>query len=121
MNWPKVFQDIAYLALVVLLFYLAKRVHTRSKVMKDSLWIVEEGQFEVAPQRLLDQAIEHAKAQGLEMEYLHELAEVRRRYGYEALKIGHLYWATGRISGEIEDPVPPSFERAKTTEVSNSK
>lgn len=73
---------------------------------------VVELQFDVAPQRLVDEFFELAKASGREREFLSEVVKIRTAYGHQGLKFGHLMWIDMKLEGRVaNDAVAPPFDK----------
>lgn len=89
---------------------LAVRIRRQSRALSVAIWMAKGGRFERAPQAFLDKMIADAERAGKKDLVLGELANVRRLYGHDGVRMGHVFWVMERMEGKIADgKQPPSF------------
>jgi len=77
-------------------------------------WMVNGGQFELAPKADVDGVIELAETLGKTKETLAALTEIRQTYGHQGVRVGHVMWLVMLMHGDIPAGSPiPSFELPK--------
>jgi len=100
---------LASIAWLAIFLFSKKKMH-EAKVLE---YIVEKGQFQVLREGVIDEAVKDAKKRGLEPEFTELLRMVRRKYGYNGVRLGHLYWMWDQIERPDDDVGSleiPSFE-----------
>jgi len=111
-NENKAIAFIFSVVCIMIAFY-ARRQYQGIKAAE---YMVKEGQFLPLEQVVIDEATSHAEKEGNVSEFLSLLSEVRRRYGHNGVRGGHLYWIWGRlenIPSDIQGMDIPSFEKPK--------
>jgi hypothetical protein len=104
-------------ATIWLLFFMWIAVKFRKKYQGLKLaesFIKENEQFKPLDQKALNEAIGLSKKHGKEKEFLELLANIRKKYGYDGVKVGHLFWIWFVLEGNIKDPKNiPNFANPK--------
>jgi hypothetical protein len=104
------FGQLLLLGLALAVIALTLRMRRQSRALGLAIWMAKGGQFERAPQALLERMITDAERVGKKDLVLGELANVRRLYGHDGVRMGHVFWVMERMEGKIADnKQPPSF------------
>lgn len=77
-------------------------------------WWANDGRYLSAPKRVVDLAIDEAKDNGTEKQFLKLLKIIQNKLDHGCLRMGHLFWIVQVIKDnqEIHDEMDvPSFER----------
>lgn len=77
-------------------------------------WLVDERQFRSLPAAFYGEALDDAKKQGVEKVFRAYMTGLRRRFGHDGLKIGHIIWVSmrlekGGITADVSEA--PSFKK----------
>lgn len=100
----------AVIPLIIMYYFYRK-----ASAIKFAEWIAEEGQYELLPEEHLDVALKDAEQSGTIDSFLQFLTIVRKNYGHEGVKVGHLYWIWEQIEqGTRVDSIDnvPKFEKS---------
>lgn len=71
--------------------------YRKASAIKFAEWIAEEGQYELLPEEHLDVALKDAEQSGTIDSFHQLLSLVRKNYGHNEVKVGHLYWIWEQI------------------------
>lgn len=87
--------------------------HLKSKLdgFKFAQWLVDRGQFELAPKEHVEGAIDMAEQLGKKDLAIRTFAAIRQKYGHSGLRVGHVMWVVMLVNGDIKPTLEiPSFE-----------
>jgi len=107
---------VAGLFLFPIAIIFLQRAHQMRKAMKVAEWVVGDGQFMPLDESIIDEAIQKARQDGNEKEFLTLLRRVRTARGHRNVKVGHLYWIWSQLESGISDFESldiPSFTKPK--------
>jgi hypothetical protein len=79
-------------------------------------WFDSDGQHRFSTQRTFDVALNNARERGVEKQYMSLIVEIRRQYGHQGVRLGHLLWADSMINDDgsiCEYSEIPRFHGAK--------
>lgn len=97
-GWPALCGGLA--------FYFRRRM----RALAFAEWLVREGQYQKVDAPTLDALIMEADRLGKKSLLLSELAALRRKYGHDGIRRGHVMWLVQWLHGDIENgATPPSF------------
>lgn len=78
-------------------------------------------QHEPASRTLVDGLVDHYRGSPHYEAVLLELQAIRRRYGHDGLRNGHIVWIMKKVDGDISaDEEAPSFARSGAPDVSTT-
>lgn len=93
--------SIVIITLILMgLFFITKQL----KAIRHAEYVVKRGQFEPLRKDLLNEAINDAKKQGNQDQFLQLLTQVKQTYGHDGVKSGHLYWIWQMIDEGVLNP-----------------
>ena len=102
--------DLLLLSCSLAAFAACVAIGKRLRSLRLAQWMVSEGQYQRAPEVLIEEMVEYARERGAERAALAHLRLVRQAHGHDSVRHGHLLWIMQRVhaglSAEDVDDVP---------------